>query len=259
MRDALAGQVLTTTDFRVPRHATTDLTGRRILDVTPRGKHMLTRVEGEVTIHTHFKMTGSWRIFRPGARWSGGPTHEIRVVLETPTAVAVGYRIPVIDIVATRDEQRLVGHLGPDLLGPDWDPDEALRRLSTEPDRAIGEALLDQRNLAGIGNVYKVEVLFLTGVTPWTPVRDVARLERMIALAHELLVANRDHWPQVTTGNLRRGEEHWVYGRAGRPCRRCGATVLRALQGDGPEDRICFWCPSCQVGPAPTAAAISSA
>jgi endonuclease-8 len=259
LRQALAGKVLTTTDFRVPRHASADLSGRAVLDVIPRGKHMLTRVDGGLTIHTHFKMTGSWRVFRAGARWTGGPAHEIRVVLATASCAAVGYRIPVIDIIATGDESRLVGHLGPDLLGPDWDAAEAVRRLAAGPGRTIGEALLDQRNLAGIGNLYKAEVLFLVGVTPWTPVGEVAKLDRIVSLARELLLANRDHWPQVTTGNLRRGEENWVYGRTGRPCRRCGSRVLRAMQGERSEDRVCFWCPSCQAGPAPTATAMSSA
>jgi endonuclease-8 len=259
LSQALTGRVLTVTDFRVPRHATADLTGRTVLEIVPRGKHMLTRIEGGLTIHTHFKMTGSWRIFPRGAKWSGGPAHEIRVVLATAHSTAVGYRIPVIDIVRTSEEATLVGHLGPDLLGPDWDKDEAIRRLAAQPAREIGEALLDQRNLAGIGNLYKAEVLFLTGITPWTPVGEVRSLDRLVALSRELMLANREHWPQITTGNRHHGEEHWVYGRAGRPCRRCGTDVLRAMQGGHAEDRVCFWCPSCQAGPAPTAVAISSA
>ncbi len=259
MHDALFGELLTASDFRVPRLATADLTGRRVLEVVPRGKHMLTRVEGGLTLHTHFKMTGSWRVFPAGARWSGGPGHEIRIVLGTDTMRAVGFRIPVIDLVDTRDEVRLVGHLGPDLLGPDWDQSEAVRRLADQPDRAIGEALLDQRNLAGIGNLYKAETLFLMGVTPWTSVGEVAKLERTVALARQLMLANRHHVQQVTTGSLRRGEEHWVYDRAGRECRRCGTTIRRAMQGEPPQDRVCFWCPSCQAGPAPTAVATNPA
>jgi endonuclease-8 len=177
------------------------------------------------------------------------------VVLGTSSTRAVGYRIPVVEIITTADEHAIVDRLGPDLLGPDWDLDEAVRRLAARPDREIGEALLDQRNLAGIGNLYKAEVLFLTGITPWTTVGEVSRLDRVVALSQKLMRANRDHWPQITTGNSRRGEEHWVYGRAGRECRRCGTTILRAMQGETPADRVCFWCPSCQAGAAPTAAA----
>lgn len=256
MHDALAGQTLTVTDFRVPRHATADLTGRRVLEVAPRGKHMFIRLDDGTSIHTHFMMTGSWRIFGPGQRWNGGPSHEIRAVLSTVSATAVGYRIPVVDLLATIDEPRLVGHLGPDLLGADWDLDEALRRLEAQPDREIAEALLDQRNLAGIGNLYKAETLFLSGITPWTPVAEVRSLERVVMLARKLILANRDHWAQSTTGSLRRGEEHWVYRRANTACRRCGTTIRRARQGDGAEDRVSFWCPSCQAGPGPTAAAM---
>jgi endonuclease-8 len=259
LHQALGGEVLTTSDFRVPRHATADLTGRTVLEVVPRGKHMFTRLDDGISIHTHFKMTGTWRIFDVGKRWSGGPGHEIRVVLGTATKHAVGYRIPVIDIVATDREGDIVGALGPDLLGPDWDPAEAVRRLLEQPDREIGEALLDQRNLAGIGNLYKAETLFLMGVTPWTRVVDIPDLERVVVRAQQLMSVNRHHVHQSTTGSLRRGEENWVYGRANRPCRRCGTAVRRAMQGPAADDRVNFWCPSCQAGPAPTPAATTPA
>lgn len=173
LHDALAGRVLTRSDFRVPRYATVDLTGRTVLDVTPRGKHLLTRVEGGLTVHSHLRMDGSWKVFAPGQRWSGGPAHQIRVILGTADRTAVGYRLPVLDILRTAEEQRAVGHLGPDLLGPDWDPERALDNLRADPPRALGEALLDQRNLAGIGNVYKSELCFLLGVTPWLPVGEL--------------------------------------------------------------------------------------
>jgi endonuclease-8 len=259
MHDALASRVLTTTDFRVPRHATADLTGRTVIEVIPRGKHMFTRLDDGISIHTHFKMTGSWRIFDVGRRWSGGPGHEIRVVLATDTKQAVGYRIPVIDILPTDRERDIVGGLGPDLLGPDWDPNEAVRRLRQRPDREIGEALLDQRNLAGIGNLYKAETLFVMGVTPWTTVGDIPDLQRLVVRAQQLMMVNRDHGYQATTGSLRRGEEHWVYGRANRACRRCGTPVRRAMQGPAAADRVSFWCPRCQAGPAPTPAATTPA
>ncbi|MCL6641064.1 MAG: trypsin-like peptidase domain-containing protein, partial [Candidatus Rokubacteria bacterium] len=155
-------------------------------------------------------------------------------------------------LVPTDKEQTLVGHLGPDLLGsPDevggWDPDEAVRRLRTQPDRAIADALLDQRNLAGIGNLYKAEVLFLRGIHPLTPVADVRDLEAMVGLAHRLLMANRGRWTQATTGSVRRGEESYVYGRAGAPCRRCHTLIERDTVGE----RVTFWCPSCQPARTP--------
>ena len=123
-------------------------------------------------------MDGSWHIYRPGAKWRGGPAYDVRVVLATDEWECVGYRLHDIDVVPTADEDRLVGHLGPDVLGPDWDLDEALRRLRAHPDEQIGVALVDQRNLAGIGNLYKVESLFIRGVHPWTRVADVADLGR---------------------------------------------------------------------------------
>src|SRR5204863_6925452 len=142
--------MLIASDFRVPQLATADLTGRTMLQVVPRGKHILARVDGGLTLHSHLRLDGAWRV---GHRRipPGGPLHTIRVLLRTPTAVAVGYRVHDVAIVRTQDEHTLVGHLGPDLLGPDWDEDEAVRRLSADPQRAIGEAPLDQRNLAGIG------------------------------------------------------------------------------------------------------------
>jgi endonuclease-8 len=251
MHDALAGHVLTHTDFRVPAHATADLAGREVIDVIPRGKHMLTRLAGGLTLHTHFAMTGTWRIFAPGARWSGGKPHEIRLVLANDHATAVGYRLPVINLLPTNREAEVVGHLGPDLLGPDWDEIEALRRLRAAPDREIGQALLDQRNLAGIGNLYKAEVLFLSGITPWTAVADVMDLEGVVRRSRRLLMANRERWEQTTTGNLRHGEDHWVFERTRRPCRRCGTTITSAMQGEAPDHRVCYWCPACQSGPAP--------
>jgi len=148
--------------------------------------------------------------------------------------------------VATAREDTLVGHLGPDLLGPDWDPDEAVRRLAGQPDRPIGEALLDQRNLAGVGNMYKVEVLFLHRLNPWAPTGAAPDLRAVVGTAHRLLYANREHPAQSTTGSLRRDEQHWVYGRAGRPCRRCGSSIQVADQGRAPEARVTFWCPTCQ-------------
>ncbi len=248
---ALAGQVLTRSDFRVPQLATTDLSGRQVLEVVPRGKHLLTRIEGGLTLHTHFRMDGSWHLYAPGDRWTGGPDWQVRVVLENAQWQAVGYRLPVVALVETAAEDTVVGHLGPDVLGPDWDADEALRRITADPEQEIGLALLDQRNLAGLGNLYRTEVLFLRGLTPWVRVCDVPDLAALIDRGQRLMLANRDRWEQTTTGSLRRGEDHWVFERAGKPCRRCGTRVLSAEQGQAPQQRLSYWCPRCQLGPAP--------
>jgi endonuclease-8 len=172
------------------------------------------------------------------------------VVLGHATQVAVGYRLPVVELVPTPDEDSVVGHLGPDVLADDFDHDEAVRRLLEQPTREVGLALLDQRNLAGLGNLYRNEALFLQGVTPWTPAADVD-LDRLVTRAVRLITANRAHPEQSTTGSLRRGEDHWVFERPGKPCRRCGRPILLAEQGQPPYQRLTYWCGHCQVGPAP--------
>ncbi|HYT29216.1 MAG TPA: DNA-formamidopyrimidine glycosylase family protein [Actinomycetota bacterium] len=242
---ALAGRRLTRTDFRVPAFAASDLSGQVLVEVVPRGKHLLFRTDAGITLHTHFKMDGEWRLHRPGERWRG-PAHEIRAVLETERRVAVGVRMGVVELLPTREEHRVVGHLGPAVLGPDWDPGEVLRRLRERPERAIGEALIDQRVIAGPGNVYKSEVCFLRGVDPWTAVGAVADLGAMIGLIARLMEANRTTGRQTTTGDTRRGRGRWVYGRAGLPCLRCGSPIRRGEQGGPAEERVTYWCPSCQ-------------
>lgn len=254
LHDALAGQTLTRSDLRVPRFATADLTGRTVLDVTPRGKHLLTRIEGGLTLHSHLKMDGSWKVYANGRRWTGGPAHQIRAILGNADRTAVGYRLPILELLRTSDEERVVGHLGPDLLGPDWDADRALTNLLSDPARPLGEALLDQRNLAGIGNVYKSELCFLLGVTPWLPVGALPadRAAKLPALAKKLLEANRDRPVRTTTG--RHGPDLFVYGRARIPCLRCHTPVRLANQGDGSRERPTYWCPTCQTGPVPATA-----
>ncbi|SEE60123.1 endonuclease-8 [Streptomyces sp. 3213] len=265
LHTALAGKVLTRSDLRVPKYATTDLTGRTVLDVTPRGKHLLTRVEGGLTLHSHLRMDGTWRVYANGRRWSGGgPAHQIRVILGTADLTAVGYRLPVLELLRTTDEHRAVGHLGPDLLGPDWNPEQALSNLLADPARPLGEALLDQRNLAGIGNIYKSELCFLLGATPWLPIGALPadRAAKLPAIAKRLLEANRDRPVRNTTSNITNGSAHrttggphspdlFVYSRAPRPCLRCGTPIRTADQGDGSRERPTYWCPTCQVGPAP--------
>ncbi|MEU2392583.1 DNA-formamidopyrimidine glycosylase family protein [Streptomyces sp. NPDC007369] len=252
LHNALAGRELTLWDLRVPRLATTDLTGRTTLEVVPRGKHLLARFEGGLTLHTHLRMDGAWRVFAAGRPWHGGPVHEIRAVLGTAGHTAVGYRLPVVELLRTSDEDRVVGHLGPDLLGPDWDPALAAANLLAAPERPLGEALLDQRNLAGVGNVYKAELCFLAQVTPWTPVGDLpdpaTTAVRLAEAAQRLLAANTgEHGGRNTTGSRRPGRELFVYGRTHRPCLRCGTPVREAPQ----DGRPTYWCPRCQSGPTP--------
>lgn len=246
LHEALAGHPLTRCDLRVPRLATVDLSGRRVLEVVSRGKHLLTRFEGGLTLHSHLRMDGAWKIYAPAERWRGGPAHQIRAVLGTAGHTAVGYRLPVLDLLRTAEEPRVVGHLGPDLLGPGWDPAEALRRLSSDPARPLGEALLDQRNLAGIGNVYKCELCFVLRVSPWLPVGRLPRPERVPALAKKLLEANKLRPARITTPSARPDRRLWVYGRAGRPCLRCGTTVRGADRDPAAEERVTYWCPTCQ-------------
>jgi endonuclease-8 len=250
LRNALAGQVLVTAELRIADLATVDLVGRRILDVLPRGKHLLIRVEGGLTLHNHLRMDGAWRVYTAGRPVSDA-RDDVRVVLGTPTKTAVGYRLHDLALLPTVEEVAVVGHLGPDLLGSDWDAGEAVRRLTSDPTRPIAEALLDQRNLAGAGNVFKNEICFLRGISPWTPVGAVADVAGAVDLAHRLLAANRERYDHVTTGDARPGNRTWVFDRAGRPCRRCGATIQVAWQGDPLYQRISYWCERCQPGPAP--------
>jgi endonuclease-8 len=248
LHDALAGQRLLRTDFRVPQHATADLTGRAVREVVSRGKHLLTRIDDDLTLHTHFRMDGTWHLYRPGDRWRGGPDWQVRVVLTTDQWHAVGYRLPVVELLARADENRAVGHLGPDILGDDWDREKAIRRLAQQPDREVGQALLDQRNLAGIGNLYRSEALFLAGVSPWLAVGDVPDLGVVVDVAVRLLQANKANPAQVTTGDPRRGRSHFAYERDGKPCLRCRTPIAMAEQGAPPYGRVVYWCRRCQPG-----------
>jgi endonuclease VIII len=245
---ALAGQTLTGSDFRVPQHATVDLSGQVVQEVVARGKHLLHRIGADTTVHSHLKMEGAWHLYRPRSRWRR-PGHQARVVLRTEPWLAVGFDLGAVDVVGRAEEDRLVGHLGPDLLGADWDAAEAVRRLGSQPGRQVGDALLDQHNLAGIGNLYKSEVCFLTGVHPLAAVGDVEDLTGLVGRARAMLWANLERAEQTTTGDTRRGRRTWVYGRAGQPCRRCGTPVETTDQGRPGQERQTFWCPHCQPGP----------
>ena len=249
LNQALAGQELTRCEFRVPQLATTDLTGVGVREVVSRGKHQLFRFANDYTLHTHFRMEGTWRIFPRGRRWGGGQDFQIRAVLATAGHDAVGYRLPVVELLPTADEGSVVGHLGPDLLGPEWDLDEAVRRIAAQPERSIGEALLDQRNLAGIGTLYRAELLFLQGLHPRTPVAAVPNLRRVVSRGQLLLQANRWRTEQSTTGDLRPGRSRYVFERPGQPCRRCGTSILTEEFGPAGQERRSYWCPRCQPVP----------
>ena len=248
----LSGHVLVRADLRVPQHATADLVGAEVLETVPRGKHLLTRLrrgDDAWTLHTHLKMEGIWRTYRDGRRWDR-PGHQARVVLAIEGIEAVGFSLGTVELLHTADEAAAVGHLGPDLLGPDWDAEEALRRLRLEPARPIKEALLDQRNLAGIGNVFAAELLFLAGAHPWTPTGQVEALARLVHRSKQALELNKDRTTRTLTGNLR--APLWVYGRDGAPCRRCRTRILTAEQGQVGKERVTYWCPHCQPDRAAT-------
>jgi len=249
---SLTGQVLTGTDFRVPQHATADLTGGTVTGTVSRGKHLLTRIDrGDEawTLHTHLKMEGTWKVLEAGRPWPR-PAHQARVVLDTATKQAVGFSLGIVELLERDAEDIAVGHLGPDLLGPDWDADEAVRRLTVEPERPLHDALLDQRNLAGIGNMYAAELCFVAGVHPETPVARVPDLRRLVVRAQQMLDLNKERAFQSTTGNLRDRERLWVYRRDRSPCRRCGTPVAVAMTGPADRERASYWCPRCQPTPA---------
>lgn len=251
---SLLGRTIARSDLRVPALATRDLTGRTIDEHATHGKHLLTRLSGGVTLHSHLLMDGEWSVTRPGRRLPARLLPHVRLVLETDTgSTAWGIRLHQLELVATADEHRLVGHLGPDPLRADWDPAEAVRRLRARPTVPLVSALLDQTNLAGLGNLWANELAFLTGTSPWTPVGELD-VERLVAraataLRHSALVPGAY---QVTTGSSRRGEDHWVAGRQRRPCLRCG-TVVRMVDElpNDPAHRRTWWCPHCQPGPGP--------
>ncbi len=244
---ALSGSVLLESDLRVPSYATLDLAGRTVETTLARGKHLLTRI-GDVTLHTHLKMEGSWHLYRSGTPWRR-PAYDARVVLRTDGWTAVGFALGVVEVVPRDQEHTVVGHLGPDLLGPDWDEAEALRRLLTDPARPVGEALLDQRNLAGIGNLYRNELCFLAGVHPLLPVGDVPDLTRLVRRARTALEANKERVEQTFTGDTRRGQQTWVYRRERQPCRRCRTRIIVEQHGPQTQERASYWCPSCQPPP----------
>jgi endonuclease VIII len=253
---AFGGRVVTRFESVFPHLTRVDeddpIAGRTILDVSSRGKHLLVRLSGNLTLRTHMRMHGSWHIYRAGERWLR-PARNARVILENEEFVAVGFSIPVAEMIPTDRESRAaeLQRLGPDLLSSSFDRDEARRRLELQGDQQIAEALLDQSVMAGIGNVYKSEILFLAAIDPRTPVSALsrARLDEVIELSLNLLARNADgsvarRGSRQTTRYSAPDRRLWVYGRAGRSCFRCGTPILRSLQGR--NARVTYWCSACQ-------------
>ena len=251
---ALRDAALERAELRWPSVPQVDLAGSRTLEVVARGKHLLHRFDTGTTLHTHLRMEGQWRVEHPGpATERALRRHDLRAALLTEQWSALGLRLGMLDLVPTAREAELVGHLGPDVLGPDWDATVAAARV-TASEGLIGDTLLDQRVLAGIGTFWASEILFIERVLPWTPARDLDR-ERVLAMLerlHRLMAASRGSGWQATTGIQRSGEEAYVHARSGRPCRRCGDTVRVANTGAAPRQRTLFSCPTCQGGLAPT-------
>jgi endonuclease-8 len=223
------------------------LIGAVVDTVDARGKHLLIGFDNGLTLRSHLRMSGSWHRYRPGEPWRR-PAREASAFLETAESVAVAFNTPVVELLTDADlrRSRPLSALGPDLLGAEFDIGEALRRLRERDGEQLGNALLDQRAVAGIGNVYKSEVAFLERLDPWAPVAAFDDDELMAALrtARRLMQANVRGGARVTTGSGMRGAGLWVYGRAGRPCRRCGTLIQQRRQGE--LARQTFWCPRCQ-------------
>jgi endonuclease-8 len=258
---ALAGQAVTAFGTVFPHldrvDHTAPLAGREVVRVESRGKHLLIWFSGNLVLRTHMRMNGSWHIYRPGERWRR-PRHDMRIVIETAGIHAVGFSIPVAEFIDASELERApaVRDIGPDLLSGHFDSSEAIRRLTQRSDMEIADALLDQRAVAGIGNVYKSEVLFAARINPFTPAAAVPAdaIEKVLSLARRFMSANVQDGAagtivtytgmRRTTGRMDASERLWVYGRAGKPCRRCGTPIMRAKQG--PHVRSTYWCPRCQ-------------
>ena len=254
---ALAGRVVTRFESAFPGltrvHEDTPIVGRTIDSVEPRGKHLLFAFSGDLFLRTHLRMNGLWGIYRPNELWR--PSRQ-RILIATHNAVAVGFSIPVAEFLTARTlaRHKQLSTLGPDLAAEQFAPADALERLGTRRDEAIADALLDQRAMAGIGNVFKSEVLFVAGVNPFARTGGLTddELGRVVNVARRLLRANawdRPHgeWAgrrRTTTNSLSPQKALWVYGRAGQPCHRCGTTILS--RKTGLHARVTYWCPTCQ-------------
>jgi endonuclease-8 len=244
-----AGRLITACDVRHPRFATVDLSGQRIVGWAPRGKHLLMRTDAGITLHSHLRMSGRWTVLGTGKRLPRAVAARLRIGLRLDDGrMLAGIDLPVLTVVRTCDEHQVVGHLGPDLLGGSTATDEELASAAARVVAAgaipVVAALLDQRRVAGLGNMWAQELLFLHGVDPWRPASGTDPLP-LLADARRRLRHAVDHNPsQSTTG--RRSPRHWVYGRARRPCLRCATPIAFTDAARTPHGRETRWCPGCQ-------------
>jgi formamidopyrimidine-DNA glycosylase len=218
------------------------LTGTTVSAVEPIGKHLVIRFDNGLALHTHMRMRGVWQVYRPDERWRR-PAWQMKVALETVDSVAVCFSAPVVELV--RDVASRVGHLGPDILADDWTPSESVARARRLDGMPIGDVLLDQRVIAGIGNVYRCESLWSRKINPWKPVSalDDATMRELLETARDAMRANLGGGMHRRFPGYGRGA---VHGRRGRPCPRCGTPIrVRAM---GEHARLVYWCPTCQAG-----------
>lgn len=268
LRAALAGKPVTriqTTVAQVRSLGPRRLVGQTVRDVESRGKHLLHWFEpSDLALHTHMMMTGSWHTYRPDERW-GKPQHLAKLVLEVPGVVAVCFAAPVVELLSATQIEAHAGlsRLGPDALDDDTDLTESRRRLDARPAQEVGVALLDQSVLAGVGNIYKNEVLWIHRLDPWTPVAEVpgALRDELLATAARLLKANVAPGSSsriITTdrGGPRARGSVYVYGKGGRPCPRCDTPISVGQQG--PQARLTYWCRRCQGPGRPLAGPLPS-
>jgi endonuclease VIII len=216
------------------------LAGQTVIDVQPVGKHLMIRFDNGLTLHTHMRMRGVWQVYPRGGK-AARPDWQVKAILETDDVIAACFAAPVVELI--RDESSHVGHLGPDILGDDWDVRSVVRRTRSLGAAAIGEVMLDQRVTAGIGNVYRCEALWRCNVNPWKPVDRLSDevLASLFETARQAMRANLDGNPGRRFPGYGRGA---VHGRGGRPCPRCGTPIkVRAL---GEHARLAYWCPGCQ-------------
>jgi endonuclease-8 len=254
LRRVLAGQVVTGFEITAPKvtAAARDevILGSTVDAVESNGKHLLITFDtpGRVVLHTHMKMSGAWHVYRPEERW-WEPKSEARVVIRTANAVAPCFHPPVVELLLEKELalHRVVGDLGPDIIRDEFDMAEAIRRVRLNEDRDIATALLDQHAISGIGNVFKVEALFLARLSPWTPVRDLddATLRGVIAQARKLIRLNRDGGDRRTRFSLDASDRMWVDERAGLACHVCG-TMVESGWHPGDDVRKSWFCRKCQ-------------
>jgi endonuclease-8 len=225
---ALAGRVIEVCDIRVPRFATVDLTGQTILGTHPVGKHLLTRTDAGLTLHSHRRMEGKW-VTGPAALRTG-PAHQIRVILRTADTAAIGVRLAMVEVARTSEESRWVGHLGPDILGEDFSPG-----LLLAADRPLVEMLLDQRVIAGLGTIWAAETAFTLGRSPYAPLEGADTSAALAQTRDRMLASVEGTRPPM-----------FVFERTGQPCRVCGTPIRSGRVGRAPQDRMTYWCPACQ-------------